>query len=153
MMVKIAVRFCVGLVFLLSGFSISVRAQSEEDAIYEFSCVPDDCFDNYGPATTGDALTTIRASCNNGTQLGPTTVVFDIISPCTHPVILETSAGATNVLQVYDDGCGYITYLLGEMTVYGSVLDTVTNTLIYDASQVRDCIGGVTAPLPVVGPC
>jgi hypothetical protein len=154
MMLKVVVRFCeVLILLLLPGFSTSVRAQSTEDAIHEFSCVPDDCADNFGPSTTGDALTTISASCNNGTQLGPMTVVIDIVKPCAHPVILETSADATNELLVVELECELDAYYLGQITVNGSVIDTVTNTQIYNGSRLQDCIGGVSAPLPVMGPC
>jgi hypothetical protein len=155
MILKVAVRFCGVLVLLLSGFSINVRAQSNEYAIYEFSCVPDDCADNYGPSTTGSALTTITAQCNNDlTQLGPMTAVLDIVSPCTHPVILETSAEATNPISVYDDGYGgYIAYYIGTIEVSATALDTVTNTLIYNQSREADCIGGVGPPLAAFSGC
>jgi|HubBroStandDraft_1064217.scaffolds.fasta_scaffold429815_1 hypothetical protein len=155
MMLKVAVRFCGVLVLLLlPGFSTSVRAQSDEDAIYEFSCVPDSCADNYGPSTTGDAFTSIKATCNNGTVLGPKTVTLDITVPCTHPVLLETSAEANDELVVIELDCGhYLSYYLGDISVSGIVIDTVTNTEIYNGGALSDCLGGVSPPVPVMGPC
>jgi hypothetical protein len=156
MMLKVAVRFIAVSVLLVSSFAARVGAQSTQDAIDEFSCTPDECASNWGPAISGGTFTSISASCNNGNQIGPNTVVIDIdpMHPCRHAVLIETSADAENVLSTVDDGCGhYISYYVGEITVHGIVIDTVTNTEIYNQSRTKDCLGGSEQPLPVMGPC
>jgi hypothetical protein len=154
MMLRVAVRFCGVLVLLLlPGFSTSVRAQSTTYAIDSWVCDPSSCGDNYGPATTGAASTSIVGYCNNGDYIGPATAEINIVSPCTHPVILETSAAASNRIEVEQVGCSYISFYIGEISVTAAVLDTVLNTLIYNASTFVECGGGSSGPLPVLGSC
>ncbi len=152
MMLRVAVRFCGVLVLLLlPGFSTSVRAQSTAYAIDSWLCNPSDCADNYGPAKTGSASTEIIGYCNSGEYIGPLTAEINIVSPCSHPVILETSASARNVIEVEQVGCSYVSFYIGEILVNAEVLDTVLNDSIYNATGFDDCGGGNVRSAPGIG--
>jgi hypothetical protein len=153
MMLRIAVRICAVLVLFLSVSAINVRAQDMTDDIHEWSCTPEECYQNAGPLTTGTSQTTIDAFCNNNNYIGPLTVKITIVKPCVHLVILETSATISHRLNKSWDGCAWFEWYVGQINTFGHLLDVVTNTVLYPGGQWWDCLNDGGGGVPVIGPC
>jgi hypothetical protein len=107
-------------------------------------CEPIDCQDNWGPARTGSAQTSISGICKPlFDPIGPITLSITILIPCNHDVVIETGAEGFDIDSLND--CGSVS-TIGQIQAHGTVLGGTS--AIYTATKVEDCIGGESPPVP-----